>query len=71
MSKPSSVKGLWSGEDFGIISYNETPVKEVQCGGISILSLTSRNQAWPSLVGIRTVACPCELIIWMSIRVAS
>ena len=34
---------LGIGEDFGILSYNETPLKEVLCGGIATLSTDFRQ----------------------------
>jgi len=36
--KQSEKKNLILGKDFGIISYNETPLKEVLLGGITTLS---------------------------------
>lgn len=36
--KQAARQGMTPGRDFGIISYNETPLKEVLCGGITTLS---------------------------------
>lgn len=36
--KQAARQGFVPGQDFGIISYNETPLKEVLCGGITTLS---------------------------------
>lgn len=70
--KTASAKGMRPGVDFGIISYNDTPIKEVLCGGISTLStdFSQMGRTLAELVledGIRTVANPCKLIIRMSI----
>ena len=36
--KQAATQGFVPGREFGIISYNETPLKEVLCGGITTLS---------------------------------
>lgn len=36
--KQASIQGLNAGSDFGIISYNDTPLKELLAGGITTLS---------------------------------
>ena len=41
--KQASRQGFVPGKDFGIISYNETPLKEVLCGGITTLSTDFRQ----------------------------
>lgn len=66
--KTAAACGKQPGTDFGIISYNDTPVKEVLCGGISTLStdFSKMGDTLASLVfdpEIKTVANPCRLII--------
>lgn len=41
--KQSARQGFVPGREFGIISYNETPLKEVLCGGITTLSTDFRQ----------------------------
>lgn len=41
--KQAAKQNLQPGKDFGIISYNETPLKEVLCGGITTLSTDFRQ----------------------------
>lgn len=56
------------GRDLGIISYNDTPVKEILAGGISTLT-TDFNQMGRTLAHLvedktlQTIANPCRLII--------
>lgn len=60
------------GKDFGIISYNDTPLKEILCGGITTLStdfsVMGKNMA--SLItkkGIETIDNPWQLNIRKSL----
>lgn len=70
--KMAGARGLRPGSDFGIISYNDTPIKEVLCGGISTLStdFSQMGRTLAELVfepGVRTVANPCKLIMRQSV----
>jgi hypothetical protein len=51
--KQAAKQNFIPGKDFGIISYNETPLKEVLCGGITTLSTDFRQmgQTMASLLG--------------------
>ena len=65
--KAADRKGLVLGTDIGIISYNDTPVKEILAGGISVLSsnFSEMGRTLACLVrnrDIATVANPCSLI---------
>lgn len=70
--KAADRKGLVLGTDIGIISYNDTPVKEILAGGISVLSsnFSEMGRTLACLVrnrDIATVANPCSLIIRRSV----
>lgn len=70
--KTATSAGKQPGRDFGIISYNDTPVKEVLCGGISVLStdFAQMGRTLASLVfdtEVRTVANTCRLIMRCSV----
>ena len=51
--KQAAKQNFIPGKNFGIISYNETPLKEVLCGGITTLSTDFRQmgQTMASLLG--------------------
>lgn len=63
---------LTPGKDIGIISYNDTPMKEILAGGISTLTtdFNSMGKTLAEMVedkALRTVANPCTLIMRNSI----
>jgi len=70
--KQSAEQGMVLGKDFGIISYNETPLKEVLAGGITTLS-TDFNQMGKTMAvlinynEIFTIENPCQLNVRKSI----
>ena len=70
--KKADEQGFAVGKDFGVISYNETPVKEILCGGISTLT-TDFNQMGKTLARMvrekkmETISNPCSLIVRGSI----
>lgn len=51
--KQAAKQGFVPGREFGIISYNETPLKEVLCGGITTLSTDFKQmgQTMASMLG--------------------
>lgn len=63
--KQAAKQGFTPGKDFGIISYNETPLKEVLCGGITTLSTNFRQMghtmaqllSTPGIIVIRNPWC--------------
>lgn len=64
--KISNTQKLRIGKDFGIISYNDTPLKEVLSGGITTLSTDFKQmgETMAALVNddsIRTIENPCRL----------
>lgn len=65
--KKADAQKLAIGHDFGVISYNETPMKEILCGGITTLS-TDFKQMGRTLAmlvkkkTLQTIANPCTLI---------
>ena len=70
--KQADGRGLTLGSDFGLISYNDTLVKEILAGGISILSTDFKGMGITVAEMIkdktvRTVANPCKLTIRSSI----
>ena len=70
--KQAAKQDLTPGKDFGIISYNETPLKEVLCGGITTLSTDFRQmgKTMASLLGmpgIEAIRNPWRLNIRSSI----
>ena len=65
--KKADAQKLAIGHDFGVISYNETPMKEILCGGITTLSTDFKQmgQTLAMLVKkktLQTIANPCTLI---------
>jgi len=70
--KQSEKQGLIPGEDFGIISYNDTPMKEILAGGITTLStdFNLMGKTMASLINIKkieTIENPWNLIIRKSL----
>jgi len=70
--KQAAKQNFTPGKDFGIISYNETPLKEVLCGGITTLSTDFRKmgQTMASLLskpGIEAIRNPWCLNLRSSI----
>ncbi len=70
--KQSDRQNLILGEDFGIISYNDTPLKEILAGGITTLStdFVKMGKTMVSLInkkGIETVENDWNLIIRKSL----
>jgi DNA-binding transcriptional regulator YhcF (GntR family) len=66
--KQAGRQRLILGRDFGIISYNDTPLKEVLAGGITTLSTDFKlmGKTIASLISkkkIETIENPCKLII--------
>ena len=70
--KKANDQGLVKNKDFGLVSFNETPVKEILCGGITTLS-TDFKQMGKTLARMvkekkmETIYNPCKLIIRESI----
>lgn len=70
--KKAQTQNLTLGKDIGVVSYNETPMKEVLCGGITTLS-TDFKQMGKTLASMvrnkkmETISNPCTLIIRGSI----
>ena len=70
--KQADQQGLSIGKDFGIISYNDTPLKEILAGGITTLStdFTLMGATMASLIRkkkIETIENPWRLIIRKSL----
>lgn len=70
--KQAERQKLVLGKDFGIISYNDTPLKEVLAGGITTLSTDFKlmGKTMASLINkkkIMTIENPCQLIIRKSL----
>lgn len=70
--KKADEQSLVLGKEFGVISYNDTPAKEILCGGIATLS-TDFVQMGKTLARMvkdkkmETISNPCHLIIRGSI----
>ena len=70
--KKVMAQGFALGKDIGVISFNETPMKEILCGGITTLS-TDFKQMGRTLARMvkekttETIINPCTLIIRSSI----
>lgn len=70
--KKADAQKLAIGQDYGVISYNETPMKEILCGGITTLS-TDFKQMGRTLAALvkekkmQTIANPCTLLLRGSI----
>ena len=66
--KKADAQGLLLNKDFGVISYNDTPVKEILCGGITTMS-TDFDQMGKTLARMvkekkmETIYNPCHLIV--------
>lgn len=56
--KQAQQQGFTPGKEFGIISYNDTPLKEVLCGGITTIStdFQEMGRTMASLVKKKTIA---------------
>lgn len=70
--KQSDIQGFTLGNDFGIISYNDTPLKEILAGGITTLStdFTLMGKTMAALIRkkkIGTIENPWRLIIRKSL----
>jgi len=70
--KQSEKQGLLPGKDVGIISYNDTPLKEILVGGITTLStdFNLMGKTMASLLNtksIETIENPWKLIIRKSL----
>jgi len=70
--KQSDLQGFTIGKDFGIISYNDTPLKEILAGGITTLStdFTLMGKTMAALIRkkkIETIENPWRLIIRKSL----
>ena len=70
--KQAARQNFVPGRDFGIVSYNETPLKEVLCGGITTISTDFRlmGHTMASLLGkpgIEVIRNPCCLNLRSSV----
>ena len=70
--KKAEAQGLVVGRDFGVISYNDTPMKEILCGGITTISTDFKRmgRTLARLVKekrMETIANPCTIAIRKSI----
>jgi DNA-binding transcriptional regulator YhcF (GntR family) len=70
--KAAATQGLTPGQEFGVISYNDTPLKEILAGGITTLStdFAQMGRTMAALIRKQTkgvIDNPCKLVIRASI----
>lgn len=61
-------KNLALGRDVGIISYNETPLKEIVAGGVTVVSIDFHElglRAAETIIGLnrQSICLPTQLIM--------